>query len=112
GPAEVVRRTDQAVAEVMLPDAVHHDARGERVAGVGDFLSDLEPAAAGSDWGLILSRDRLQKAPRRRIAQALMIAANVDAHIVWVLVAGNGGEDRWRNVAQAGRLRFHWQAIS
>ena len=44
--AEVARRAHDAVAEMMLPDAVHHHARGERIVRVGDRFGQFQPAAS------------------------------------------------------------------
>ena len=107
GPAKIVGRAHQAVAEVMFPEAVHHDARGKWVVGTGDFLGDFKPAAAAADRRLIFSGDHLQEASRRRLAEGLMIAANVDSNIVRVLVAGDGGENRSGNPRIAVSL---WQS--
>src|SRR5688572_19844808 len=46
---EVVWRAYEAFAEVILPDAVDHHARGERIVGAGDPARELEPSAAGLD---------------------------------------------------------------
>jgi hypothetical protein len=39
---KVVLRLDQAAAEVLLPDAVDHDARGQRVGGVEEPAGEVE----------------------------------------------------------------------
>ena len=44
--AEVARRADEAEAEMVLPDAVDHDARGQRIVLVGDRVRQFQPAAA------------------------------------------------------------------
>ena len=44
---EVIGRADQPAAEMMLPEPIHVHAGGERVAGVGDPLGQLEPAVGG-----------------------------------------------------------------
>ena len=43
--AEVLRRRDQAAAEEHLPDAVHGDARGQRVAAIGQPAGQAEAVA-------------------------------------------------------------------
>ena len=45
-PAEIAGRADEAVAEMMQPDAVDHHAGGERVVLAGDGAGQLQPAAA------------------------------------------------------------------
>ena len=44
--AQVVGRADEALAEMVHPDAVDHDAGGERVVLAGDGLGEFEAAAA------------------------------------------------------------------
>src|SRR6266480_139798 len=44
--AEVVRRTDKASAEMIVPDAVDQDASRERIVRAGDPLGELEAALA------------------------------------------------------------------
>ena len=41
--AEVFLRLDDADAEVHLPEAIHRDARGERMAGLHQPLREREP---------------------------------------------------------------------
>ena len=43
---EVVARGHEPPAEMVLPDAIDHDPRGERILGTGDPARQLEPAAA------------------------------------------------------------------
>ena len=45
--AEIVRRGDEAAAEVMLPDPVDHHSRREGMIGARQPLGQFEPAAAG-----------------------------------------------------------------
>src|SRR5437762_2207269 len=54
GGAEVARRRDEAAAEMIVPDPVHHHARGERILGTRDPIGQ-RGAAAG----------RLRAGPRR-----------------------------------------------
>src|SRR2546430_16022328 len=44
--AEVVRRTDQATAEMIVPDTVDQDASREWIVRAGDPLGELEAALA------------------------------------------------------------------
>lgn len=58
--AERVRRLDNALAEVMHPNAVRDDARGERVIRAGNPLCQLQAAGfAGGDLrrGLVQHRE-------------------------------------------------------
>ena len=45
GRAEIVRRAHEPVAEEVQPDAIHRDARGERVRRRGEPLGEFEAAA-------------------------------------------------------------------
>ena len=42
--AEVARRGDEAGAEDVMPDAIHHDAGGQRVARIGEPFREGEAA--------------------------------------------------------------------
>ena len=44
--AEIIDGADQARAEQVVPDAIDHDPRGQRIVGAGDRLGQLQPAAA------------------------------------------------------------------
>src|SRR5262249_11712231 len=44
GEATIVRRTDQSLAEVMLPQGVDPDAGRERIARIDDPLGQLKAA--------------------------------------------------------------------
>src|SRR5205085_11337077 len=76
--AEVARGADEALAEVVLPDAVDHHARRQRVVGAGDGLRQLQPAAALREWPGVGAQDREELA-RRLLGQRGGVAAQVDA---------------------------------
>ena len=62
GDAEVVDRLHQPLAEQMLPDAIDHHPRGERILRAGQPLGQFQPAALlGVDRRL-----RRRSAPRSR----------------------------------------------
>ena len=46
---------------MMEPDAVDHDARGERVIGAGDVFGKFEPAAPFFEWLRGSGREDLKK---------------------------------------------------
>src|SRR5262249_45173462 len=48
--AEIARREDDWLAEVVGPDPVDEDARGERVVGRNDRLRQLETTASVGKW--------------------------------------------------------------
>ena len=78
--AEIAGRAHDALAEMMLPDAVHHDARGERVVGRGDPIGKAAPAIARfgvrrrlREWSLARGRDRcVTAAPAGEAATAAL----------------------------------------
>src|SRR5687767_15059392 len=74
--AEVARRAHEAVAEVILPDAIDHDARGEGVVLAGDRFRELEASAAACEWLAVGARDDRGELPRDFLARAGGIAAN------------------------------------
>ena len=43
---KIARSRDETAAEMMLPEAVHHDAGRQWIGGVDDGLGELEAAAA------------------------------------------------------------------
>ena len=49
--AEVTRRSDDALAEMIMPDAVHHYPSRQRVLGAGDPVGQCRPATRGSVSG-------------------------------------------------------------
>src|SRR5207249_9076303 len=48
--SEVAGCADQSFPEVMLPDAVHDDARGERIVRAGEPPGQRQPAQARALW--------------------------------------------------------------
>ena len=49
--AKVVRRADDAAAEMVVPDAVNQHAGGQRILGAGDPLGQLQTAFAFGSVG-------------------------------------------------------------
>ena len=75
--AEIVRRVDDAAAEVILPDAIHHHARGERIVGIGDPLGQFgarSSAVAGSSASLRGSRTPSGRMPTRSPLAGILAA--------------------------------------
>ena len=64
--AEVVDRADQAGAEQMMPDAVDHHPRRQRIVGAGDPLGQFQPAAARRGERVARRRQHFEIASRRR----------------------------------------------
>ena len=73
--AEVAGRAHDARAEVMLPDPIHHHARGQRILRDGDRFGQFQPAAALGETALGASRTQESKGtrgvPLRRDVSAL-----------------------------------------
>ena len=82
--AEIVRRADEALAEVMHPDAVHDHAGGERIALGGDRLRQLEPAAAFLEGLGLAIREHLEEVARNDIAVDFRLAAHEDVRVMRV----------------------------
>ena len=78
--AEIAGRPHDAFAEVMLPQAIHHHARRQRIRGRGDPLGQSQPpsrASAGKrNLGrLLAARYRLQKSGLHALTPARKLAA-------------------------------------
>ena len=63
--AEVAGCSHQALAEVVHPDAVDHDARGQRVVLAGDGPGQFQPAAALAERLPLVAGQHLQVTPRQ-----------------------------------------------
>src|SRR6185369_9673328 len=96
--AKVVHRPDNAVAEMMLPDPVHHHTGSERVVGVRNRLGNFHAAAARYNRLLILTGDNLQEPAWHFLTKVLVVAADMDLHVVRFPIARQHGERRRRNV--------------
>src|SRR5205807_694424 len=80
--AEVAGRAHDALAEMLLPDTVGHDPRGQRILWTGYPLRKLQAAAPLRDWRLVFACDDAREMPRHELTQPIVAAANVDAHVV------------------------------
>src|SRR5947209_14661143 len=80
--AEVSRRAHDAFAKMLLPDAVYHDSRGQRILRIGDPLSQLQAAAALCDGSLVIAGDDAREMPRHQLAQAVVPATDMDADVM------------------------------
>jgi hypothetical protein len=79
--AEVAASGHQPAAEVVLPDTVDHDPRGQRVVARGDRTGELEPAAAARKRCLITPKDR-QEMPGDLGTRRAGIAADQERHVL------------------------------
>src|SRR4051794_7956536 len=67
----------------MLPNAIDHNARGERVVRVRDGLGEFEAAVAVLEWLRVFSVEHVQELPRNLLPEAGGFAAIENAR-VWV----------------------------
>src|SRR5881296_1695460 len=72
---KIAWRPHQCRAKMMLPDAIHHDARGERVVGAGDGACEFEPAAALFEGLALWPGNHFQELPRHFLTEARGAAA-------------------------------------
>ena len=79
--AEVARRADYSFAEVLLPDAIDHHARGQGMLGRADPLCQLQPAAAGGDGQRLITREDTRQMTRHQGAELRITAADVNARV-------------------------------
>ena len=72
---EVARRADQASSEMMLPDAVDHDACGQRIGGIGDRSGQLQPTASVAERLRFGRAEDREEPARDFVSQFLVVAA-------------------------------------
>src|SRR5438034_4044234 len=94
--SEVIRCADQAGSKVNLPDAVHPGTAGEWIVWTAHPFRKLQSAASKNNGCLSLTGNDLQKTPRDFIPQILMIAANVNAYILRIVITADHGENGLR----------------
>src|SRR4051812_10930350 len=91
---KIARRPDQSRAEMMLPEAIHHDARGERVVGAGDGSCEFEPAAALVEGLALRPGNHFQELARHFLTEARGAAAFEDTRIRLRLAVVQGESGR------------------
>ena len=89
GGAEVVRRGDEAGAEVVLPDAVDEDAGGEGIAGTGDGAGQTEAAVIGIG-AAVHGGEHLEEAAGHGFAGLAEVAPDQDAGGLQARLQGHG----------------------
>src|SRR5215468_5766445 len=85
--AEVFRRRYQSSAEILLPDAIDDDARGQRVVSVDDPFRQAEPVRRR------VFRERVQRGGDARadgVPGSLPIAAFEDARLAGNFAGSEG----------------------
>src|SRR5579875_4050267 len=80
--AEIARGTDDAFAEMMLPDAIDHDACRQRMVRPRQPAGQIEPTAAVGDRFLLTAGQNFRKAPRHQRTKPIVTTADVDANIM------------------------------
>ncbi len=80
--AKIARRGYQPAAEMILPDAVYHHARGQRIFRVRDPVGKLQPPARRRSSRQCLAAQNLRKTPRHFLACVLWIAPQQHMRIV------------------------------
>src|ERR1041385_3646284 len=88
--AEVAGSAHNAIAEMLLPDAVDHHARGKRVFGAGDGFGQFQPAASFLEGRWLAGGKDRQKPARRLVTQIIGTAANMDADVVRLIGVPDG----------------------
>ncbi len=63
--AEVAGRFHQTRSEVVMPDAIDHHPRGERILGIGDGVRRQEPAAVPAYPAGNFFPPKIYRKPRR-----------------------------------------------
>ena len=82
--AQVVRRADEALAEVVHPEAVDRHAGGQRVVAAGDRLGQLQPAAPLGEGLAVRPGEDLQEPPGDDRPAVLRLAADEDVRVARV----------------------------
>lgn len=90
--AEIVRRCDQAAAEMPLPDAIDEDSRGEWIGGVGQPLCQFF-AATGIGVLKLLAAENIQELAGDFVSQVGRLAPFLQASVLG-LAFGDGIADR------------------
>src|SRR5688500_11693750 len=81
GVTEIAGARDEGLAEESAPDAIHNDARGERIFGGSDRFGEFLASAAGFEWlGIVLGKDA-EEATLGNLAGAFWIAANENVEV-------------------------------
>src|SRR5262245_42981068 len=78
GLAKIVWRTNQAFAEMQLPDTIRHHARCERMLRLGEPFGELQPPAALERRFRIVTREDRWERFWRVFAGTVVIATNED----------------------------------
>ena len=80
---EIVWRFHESAAEVILPDAIHHHSRNQRIVRTREPYGEFESSAAFGLRRKWPATECFDKAARRRSSGAVHLSANLHAGIMW-----------------------------
>ena len=85
--AEVTRGADQALTEVVLPDAIDENAGGERIRGIGNGVGEFEASGALTEAFRIAGGEHGNEVGRGRRARIIPVPAQPDLlHVQLLLI--------------------------
>src|SRR6185503_16028725 len=93
---EITRGPDQTLAEVMQPDAVDHDTRGERILVACDGLGQFQSPAAVCKRFPVVASQNLQKLTWHFLAFVRRIAPHENARVTLCLAVSQDHRIRRR----------------
>ena len=102
--AEVIGSRDDSLPEQMQPDAVCHDARGERIGGAGNEIGDLEAAAAVGFDAVRRSGDQFEEAAGDQASWTGGVARGENREVVAGIEIGQAFEGLRRVDAGLGEM--------
>src|SRR5579884_2968038 len=79
--AEITGSLHEALAEMVVPDSIHHDARGERVGRIGEPARQFQPSAAFGSLRQPHAAEHFRKAAGYLFAQTLRVALDLDTGV-------------------------------
>ena len=81
-PAEVIDRPNETLAEVPLPDTVHHHPRCQRMRRAGQPLSQLQTTASSGQCLRHIARQHARQLVRDFTSQREMTAAQMNFEVL------------------------------
>src|SRR5690606_8520263 len=105
---EVIDRPHEAATEEPMPDAVHPDAKRERVLEAREAPCEREPAAPRERGEIEIVRisDRAEIAARDHLSSRARVAADVDGLVLAVAIEERQRADRRRDLPLDRGLRL------
>ena len=76
--SEVARCANQSRSEVVHPDTIHDDARGERIIWIDDSACEFQPSAAVTEELVLAASQARQKTCRRERTRVTGVATKED----------------------------------